>query len=145
MSKKINKTTLPSANSSISEAKKTAEKRAAELFNFSLKYLDDQHENFNYTVHDGTYFCEVFTRLKNLCSLTKQELLSNRSSALRAHPIDWKDTSQEKGFNFPHYDQIVDVPYQFTVSANEYGRIHGFFIYNTFYIVWLDKDHNLYS
>ena len=144
MSKKINKSIPPSANTSISEAKKSAERRVTELFNFSLKYLDHQHEKFNYTRHDAVYFCEVLNRLKNLCSLTKQEILSNRSSALRVHPIDWNDTSVKEGFNFPNHEQIIDVPYQFAVSSNEYGRIHGFFIYNTFYIVWLDKEHKLY-
>lgn len=141
---RINKPTPPPGNPAISEAKKLAEKKATELINFSLKYLDNNSEKFLYTSHTGDYFCEVLDRIKNLSSLTKQELLSNRSSTLRTHPIDWKKTSMPKGFGFPKHEEIVDVPYQFAVSGNEHGRIHGFFISNTFYIVWLDKDHSLY-
>ncbi|MCP9750459.1 hypothetical protein EGI32_05695 [Ferruginibacter sp. HRS2-29] len=129
----------------MSEAKKTAEKRASELVNFSLKYLDGEHAKFTFSSHDGTYFCEVLERLKSLSTLSKQEWLSSRSSALRIHPIDWSETTEEEGFNFPKHDEIVDTPYQFAVSGNEHGRTHGFFISNTFYIVWLDREHNLYA
>lgn len=38
-----------------------------------------------------------------------------------------------------------EAPYQFQIFANEYGRVHGFFSENIFYIVWLDPEHNLYS
>jgi len=141
---KIRKSTPPTGNPSISLAKQTAEKRATELINFSFKYLDGTHEKFQYGAHDAEYFCEVLERAKNLSSITKQELLSNRSPALKAHPIKWKETSIEEGFDFPKHEEIVDTPYQFGVSRNEHGRIHGFFIYNTFYIVWLDKNHELY-
>ncbi len=144
MGKKIPKPSSPSGNSAISEAKQSAIKRASELINFSLKYLDADHEDFQYGTHDNTYFSEILGRLKTLSSWTLQELLSNRSPALKAHPIDWADTSQKKGFNFPGEEHIVDVPYQFAISRNEYGRVHGFFIANTFYIVWLDKGHKLY-
>ena len=34
--------------------------------------------------------------------------------------------------------------WQFQLSANEHGRVHGFFIGNIFYIIWLDQDHKLY-
>jgi hypothetical protein len=39
----------------------------------------------------------------------------------------------------------IDTTERNLVSANEYGRVHGFFIGNVFYIVWLDPDHKLYS
>jgi hypothetical protein len=77
-------------------------------------------------------------------SWTFQELIRNRSSALRCHPIDWDDTTEEC-FGFPKEEEIVSIPYQFSLSSNEHGRVHGFFINEIFYIVWLDPDHNLYS
>ncbi|MHC5610983.1 MAG: hypothetical protein ACYTXA_08185 [Nostoc sp.] len=82
----------------------------------------------------------MLDRLKALSSLTAQELLVNRSSTLRCHPIKWEDTS-ERGFGLPNEEQLVDIPYQFSISSNE----HGFFINEIFYIVWLDPDHLLYS
>ena len=78
--------------------------------------------------------------------MTLQDLLKNRSKSLRCHPIDWKDTTEPYGFGIPNEEKIVlDPPYQFQISANEHGRVHGFFRDNVFYIVWLDPDHNLYA
>jgi hypothetical protein len=36
-------------------------------------------------------------------------------------------------------------PHQFSLSSNKHGRVHGFFIDEVFYVVWLDADHLLYS
>ncbi len=141
---KIKRSTPPTSNLSISQAKQLAEQKAKELINFSFKYLNGEHDKFCYYPHENGYFIEVLERVRNLSTLTKQELISNRSSSLKAHPIDWCTTS-EPCFGFPKEQDIVDVPYQFSINRNEHGRVHGFFIYNTFYIVWLDKEHNLYS
>ena len=35
--------------------------------------------------------------------------------------------------------------WQFCISANEHGRVHGIIMDDTFYVIWLDKDHNLYA
>ncbi|MEM9541265.1 MAG: hypothetical protein AAGA60_17425 [Cyanobacteria bacterium P01_E01_bin.42] len=83
-------------------------------------------------------------RLQSLSRLSVQEILSDRSSALRCHPIVWNQTTEPNGFGIPNEEQIIDIPYQFSLSANEYGRVHGFFIGDIFYIVWLDPEHLLY-
>jgi hypothetical protein len=72
------------------------------------------------------------------------ELRSNRSSGIRCHPIRWADTSQVQGFS-KITGQLRDVePYQFEISSNAHGRVHGFFLSDVFHIVWLDPDHKLY-
>ncbi len=110
---------------------------------FSFKYYHDGHSKFSCTEKEVIYWLTLLERLKALSSLTAQELLVNRSSTLRCHPIKWEDTS-ESGFGLPNEEQLVDTPYQFSLSSNEHGRIHGFFIGEIFYIVWLDPDHLLY-
>jgi hypothetical protein len=85
----------------------------------------------------------LLERFKDISRLNAQELTNNRSSALRCHSINWDDTT-ESCFGFPGEEQLVDTPYQFSISSNEHGRVHGFFIEEVFYIVWLDPDHNLY-
>jgi hypothetical protein len=72
------------------------------------------------------------------------ELKTNGSPALRCHTIDWPDTS-EGAFGIPEEEQVVDTPYQFSLSSNEHGRVHGFFIGEVFYVVWLDPEHQLYA
>ncbi|QKQ77934.1 hypothetical protein FBB35_25410 [Nostoc sp. TCL240-02] len=75
--------------------------------------------------------------------LTDFRLLCKKLGCSRCHPIKWEDT-REKAFGLPNEEQLVDIPYQFSISSNEHGRVHGFFIDEIFYIVWLDPDHLLY-
>ncbi len=141
---KVNKRTFEKESSVISDAQKLSIDRSRELINFSFKYLDNQHPFFSFDKHNSIYFKEILERITELSRLSRQELISNRSTSLKSHRIDWEDTTQQ-GFGFPKEDEIVDEPYQFCISRNEHGRIHGFFIGITFYIVWLDKDHKLYA
>jgi hypothetical protein len=107
---------------------------------FSFKYFDGCLDD--YPCYER--YWQTFTdRLKALSGMTVLELTTNRSKALRCHPINWETTSRN-GFGIPNEDQIVDTPYQFSLSSNEHGRIHGFFIDNLFYVVWLDPTHQLY-
>jgi hypothetical protein len=110
---------------------------------FAFKYYQEDHNKFSCNEKGSTYWLTLINRLKALSGLSNQELLVNRSSTLRCHPIKWEDTS-EKGFGLPNEEQLVDTPYQFSLSSNEHGRVHGFFIDEVFYIVWLDPDHLLY-
>ncbi|MGI0492333.1 hypothetical protein ACN4EG_11160 [Alkalinema pantanalense CENA528] len=110
---------------------------------FSFKYLKTDHKKFNWNDREISYWITLLDRLKNLSGLTAVELKSNSSKSLRCHPIDWNDTS-ENGFGIPDEEQVVDTPYQFSLSSNEHGRVHGFFIGEVFYAVWLDPNHCLY-
>ena len=112
---------------------------------FSFKYLDSNHANFTFDRQDANYWKTLIDRLKDLSGLTPLELIENRSSTLRFHKIDWQDKRvSENCFGLPNEEQLVSIPYQFSVSSNKYGRVHGFFIENVFYIVWLDPNHKLY-
>ena len=144
MAPKIFKQTPDQKSQAIAEAKRKTEEAASQLVNFSLKYLDINHEKFPCFDHNIDYYQGMVGRLKDLCSMKKMELMANRSSTLRMHPIKWDETSEKNGFGIPGEEQLVDTPYQFSLSSNENGRVHGFFILNTYYIVWIDKDHKLY-
>jgi hypothetical protein len=92
---------------------------------------------------DG-YLPTLLQRLKDVNCMTMGELLGSGSKALRCHPIDWRETVRPDGFARLN-EQLRDlVPYQFSVSANAHGRVHGLIIDDTFYVVWLDPDHRLY-
>lgn len=138
--KKPRKTQLPSANSGIKRTPIAPYKGLS----FSYKFLQTDHQKFSIQNRDSIYLVALLERLRNLSALTALDLKTNRSASLRCHPIDWTDTS-EICFDIPNEEQLVDTPYQFSVSSNEHGRVHGFFIEEVFYIVWLDPAHQLYS
>jgi hypothetical protein len=138
--KKIKKTDV--GKDSISGIKSTKLKPPQGI-SFSFKYYQDRHSKFSCNGKEAIYWLTLLERLKALCSWTAEGLLVNRSSTLRCHPIKWEDTS-ENGFGLPNEEQLVEIPYQFSLSSNKHGRVHGFFIDEVFYIVWLDPEHLLY-
>jgi len=116
-----------------------------EGISFSFRYYQDDKDKFSIGGRDGKYLASLLRRLRDLSQLNAQEVINNQSKSLRCHGIVWKNTTEASGFGIPNEDILINVPYQFQISANEYGRVHGFFSENVFYIVWLDPDHNLYS
>jgi hypothetical protein len=139
MPKKFRKD-IPSQNNSPTQ-KKEFQKGGV---SFSFKYFQENHDKFSVQQKEANYRVSLIERLKALSSLGSEEILSNRSKALRCHPIRWDDTT-ESGFGIPNESLLVDTPYQFSLSSNAYGRVHGFFIDEVFYVVWLDPNHRLYN
>lgn len=110
---------------------------------FSFKYYQQNHEKYSCSSKEAVYWLTLLGRLKALSGWSAKEFSTNRNAALRCHPISW-ETTTENGFGLPNEEQLVDTPYQFSLSSNEHGRVHGFMIDEVFYIVWLDPNHLLY-
>ncbi|HXA50671.1 MAG TPA: hypothetical protein VNV86_10225 [Candidatus Acidoferrum sp.] len=112
---------------------------------FSFKHLDLTSEKFSLDSCRENYLHKFLERLKALNGLSIQEIRTNKSRSLRAHPIDWARTTEEKGFWFLN-EQLRNLDaWQFEISSNEHGRVHGFFIDRLFYVVWIDPNHLLYA
>ena len=113
---------------------------------FSFKYFDDSDPELCPPSFCENYLHTLMNRLKDLSSLTVQEFTSvSRSRSLRAHTHDWSKTSRPAGFK--HLNQQLresHAGWQFQLSSNEHGRVHGLLIGNTFFVIWLDQNHKLY-
>lgn len=57
---------------------------------------------------------------------------------------DWQKTTEPDGYSELNEQLQGCEPWQFQLSANEHGRVHGILIDQVFYIVWLDPNHALY-
>jgi len=95
-----------------------------DLVKFSSKYLAVEHYVFNFQNKEAAYFTSLIHRLKHICCMKCSELKYPTVKALRNHFIQWKDTSQ-KCFGLPDEEQLVEQPFQFSISANEHGRVIG--------------------
>lgn len=113
------------------------------VISFSYRFFA-RTAKFNTSDCAATWFDALVDRLQALSSLRPQEVLSNRSAALRAHPIDFAHTTEPTGFAHLNPQLRGFEPYQFQLSK-ETGRVHGFFIDLVFHIVWLDPHHRLYA
>jgi hypothetical protein len=106
------------------------------LISLSLKYLSTNNKKFCYQHQSNRYFSVLLDRLKSLSCWTGLEFHQNTSKALRAHQIDWQDSRvTENGFGIPNGAEYDEAAYQFQLSTNEHGRVHGFLIDTVFYVV----------
>ena len=111
---------------------------------FYFRYLDLNHEKFNYNGKDVGYFHKLIERLRDVSQISVKDI-GAKGKSLRCHPIDWSDTT-ETCFGIPGENELVEGgAYQFEISQGEHGRIHGFFIGNIFCVRWLDPNHKLYK
>lgn len=110
---------------------------------------------FSFTLFDGVdaevcaeqfpdgYTRKLIERMQAVSQMTSAEFRSAGTS-LRAHTHHWPKTSRPAGFERLN-DQLRDYPgWQFCLSANEHGRVHGIMIGDVFYVIWLDLNHRLY-
>lgn len=112
---------------------------------FSYKYLDVSHAKFCIECQSPDYFIKLIDRLANVSRMTVNELRQPRNNkSMRSHSIKWPEVTEDN-FGIPNEDEIVTEPWQFSVTTNEHGRIHGFIIGNTFFVRWLDPEHKLYK
>lgn len=112
---------------------------------FSYKYLELQHDKFCVDCQHTEYFIKLITRLVDVSRMTVTELrLPGNNKSIRSHCIKWHEVSEDC-FGIPNEDEIVTEPWQFSVTSNEHGRVHGFIIGNTFFVRWFDPEHKLYN
>lgn len=118
---------------------------AREELKFSFKHFDISDSELCPIDFKKNYTQNLMKRLRDLSCISAQDFISNRSDSLRSHPLNWSVTSRPEGFKHLHEQLRRDVKgWQFSVSANKFGRVHGFILGSTFYIVWLDQNHKLY-
>jgi hypothetical protein len=93
---------------------------------------------------DG-FLDKLLSRLRDVCQITVQEFRTSKNSkTLRAHTINWDETSEKEGFTCLNAQLRDNEPWQFALTANVHGRVHGFLIDSIFFVVWIDPDHQLY-
>ncbi|MCT7952859.1 hypothetical protein NG798_23960 [Ancylothrix sp. C2] len=86
----------------------------------------------------------MLLRLKDVSSIKYDDFINSFSPALRTHEIKWSDTTEPAGFTCLNSTLREQPAFQFAISSNEYGRVHGFLLDRIFYVVWLDPHHRLY-
>lgn len=120
--------------------------RSPSVLRFSFKHLD-LHNNEKFCVDKcgAGYLLKFFERVRDLSRTTTMEFKTNRSGALKTHPINFSETTERQGFGQLN-EQLRDTEaWQFSISKNEHGRVHGILLDDVFYIVWIDPEHLLYA
>ena len=109
--------------------------------------------SFSHFTNDAEICPRVFTehytqklmdRLKELSQWTLKRITETRSMAVRNHSITWSETSRPDGFAHLPQQLREDPAWQFSISANEYGRVHGLLVGAIFSVVFSSIHHQLY-
>jgi hypothetical protein len=120
---------------------------ADESLKFSFKHLDLLSNNkFSLALCADGYLEKFLTRLRDICKgVTISEFRRGTSPSLRAHPITWEETTEKLGFTCLSHQLRALEAWQFEITSNKHGRVHGLLLDNTFYVVWIDPCHKLYN
>lgn len=110
---------------------------------FSFKHLD--LDSFLPKKSADNYLNAFLERLKAISGFEINRFKTEKGKHLRAHKITWSETTKKNGFSHLNEQLQQCEPWQFQISANEHGRVHGFILNDIFYIVWLDPNHELYD
>lgn len=113
-------------------------KRGLEPLSFTFEDFDRSHEYFNLSRVGSEWFILLLDTIKKLSNYPWPKIL--KMDYYDSHPHDWNETNAK--FNKEKYEQYEGV--QFALGPNQ-GRVHGYVIGNLFFVVWLDKYHNLYD
>lgn len=109
----------------------------------AISFSFEAMETTEYFDLDGTcvnWSSELFTMLKDVSSIKKDELL-NGSYAKSKYRVHSHGTATPPS-KLPDGIELKDC-YQIRISKSK-GGIHGIFIENVFYVIWLDPLHNMY-
>ena len=112
---------------------------------FSFEFLDFTNDKFHHSRCADGYFEHFCERLKNVSSLVVTEFCRNHSyqRVLHSHAIDFGRTTERQGFLTVRPERWEGRAWQFSITVNEHGRVHGFIDGDVFYVVWIDPDHLL--
>lgn len=138
---KVKKQLLPESSGRVHADRKLAD----DLLRFSFRHFMAT-EKFCYPPIDEkpNYLGTLMERLRDVSGMRVSEFRSAKHKAIRAHRHEWPDTSEPDGYAHLNEQLKQCEPWQFCLSANEYGRVHGILIDEVFYVVWLDHCHALY-
>ena len=98
----------------------------AKRISISFRYLDTTHPSFSIVRCGTEYHRLLLSRFRELSSLTVQEFRVMRSGTLRIHRINFADPRvSERSFGVHAKLSADEKGWQFALSANEHGRVHG--------------------
>jgi hypothetical protein len=114
------------------------------LLRFSFQLFHSQDTEICPPTFPDGYTQKLMERLCDLSTWTVRRFTGAQDKSLRNHQHEWERTSRKDGFSHLNEHYSAYPGWQFCLSANKYGRVHGIIIDDTFYVIWLDQQHNLY-
>src|SRR5436190_429370 len=122
---KVKKQPLPESSGRVHKDRRLAD----DLLRFSFRHFAVTGK-FCYPVVDEKpqYLGRLMERLRDVSSMRVSEFRSSKSTSIRAHKHEWTETSEPAGYGHLNEQLKGCEPWQFCLTANEHGRVHGILI-----------------
>ena len=113
---------------------------------FSFKDLDFSSDKYSIAKLTADEVELLFTRMREHCQNPFREFINppGNPKAIRSHLIRFGSTSDREGFAHILHDRWKERPWQFQLARTK-GRVLGYLLRSKFYVVWIDRDHLLFS
>lgn len=111
---------------------------------FSFKFFDHTDGELCPAEFDDGYTQVLMQRLRDLSTWTVGRFTTRFDKTVRNHQHEWAETARPDGFQNLNEHYRAYPGWQFCLTANAHGRVHGIIIDHTFYVIWLDQNHRLY-
>jgi hypothetical protein len=113
---------------------------------FSFRLLQSNRKfGHEHATDAPQYLHHLLRRLQAISAMRPKQFRSCKHNSLRAHLHRWQETTEPDGFAHLTAEWTRHEAWQFQLSANKHGRVHGILVDEVFYIVWLDPEHRLYQ
>ena len=121
--------------------KETACDNSNRKIKLSLEFLDTTNPLFTLGKVETEWYADLMNELKLFTQISKKQLFGEYKNKFKPHPYSdiTKLNYKDEYLTNPQYEAI-----QIRLTRST-GRIHGFFVGNTFYIRFLDRWHNMYD
>jgi hypothetical protein len=138
---KIKKPPLPQVQGTVHKARSLPD----DLVRFSFRHFQQTDKFCLPDAGDKPHYVPtLLDRLRDVSGMRISEF-RQAAHALRSHPHQWDKTTEKDGYAHLN-EQLRDCePWQFALSQQANGRVHGILIDDVFYVVWLDPEHRLYA
>ena len=110
---------------------------------FSFKHLDLDSPKFSAAHCTQEFFHAFMAGVRDLSLWTIEQFCDQNNNEHR-HIIWFPETTEPEGFPVDREQLQYHECWQFQLCRDELWRIHGILIDDTFYVVWLDPNHQLY-
>lgn len=107
----------------------------------SFQFFNRENKLFNLGEIENEWFIGLLDVLQLLSSITRKQLSGEYSNKFHPHPYNNIDilNCKDSMLTNPQYEA-----WQLRLDKSS-GRLHGFFVENTYYIRFIDRWHNMYN
>lgn len=114
---------------------------------FSFRFFKKDHSIFDCRNQCWEFYVSFLDLMRKLHRINIADFRNSRRNSYHIHQILWENTTHPNGFF--HLDTQLQAltPYQIEIPlGRDSGRVYGFLVdsINTFCVVWIDPDHNLF-